>query len=49
MIKKQYQEPEITVTKFNIIDVILTSPMSESKDPANWGNEDGEESDGFFQ
>ena len=49
MIKKQYQEPEMAVTRLNIIDVILTSPMSESKEPANWGNEDIQDSGEFFQ
>ncbi len=48
MIKKQYQEPEITVKENNVIDVIRTSPMSEQGD-ATWDNEDIVDSDEFFQ
>ena len=51
MIKKQYQEPKITVVEFNMLDVIRTSSMSESDNPANWDNEDWIDlgNGGFFQ
>lgn len=48
MIKKQYQEPEIDVMEINIIDVILTSQMSNEGN-ATWDNEDMQDSNEFFQ